>query len=70
VKLQYYLKLEFITTENSSFDLETNKEHTNSISCEEIQASNFDCQIPIHIFGSSNGSSNNIFSGPHMFNVQ
>lgn len=70
MKLQYYLKLEFITAENSLFDLETHKEHTNSISYDEIQASNFDCQIPIHIFGSSNGSNNNIFSGPHMFTAQ
>lgn len=68
VKLQYYLKLEFITADQPSFNLETTKEHTNSASYEQIQASNFDCQIPIHIFGPSSGSSN--LSGPHSFIVQ
>jgi hypothetical protein len=68
VKLHYYLKLEFITSDDKTFDvLPEQKKHyqTTQTSLNEIEASNFDCQIPIHLFGSSNGG--NIFGGPHIY---
>ncbi|KAG2234922.1 hypothetical protein INT48_000349 [Thamnidium elegans] len=66
MKLEYYLKLEFITTEQESFDLVGDKNHKQSKMPEAIQTSSFDCQIPIHVFGSSS----TMFGGPHIFTVQ
>lgn len=77
MKLLYYLKLEFITGPNQHeevFDIFTEKYHEYKHYKDQIDSSNFDCQIPIHIFGSTNRSLNNSgssnFGGPHIFKVQ
>ncbi|CEP14982.1 hypothetical protein [Parasitella parasitica] len=71
MKLQYYLKIDFITgTSNASQPTFEDKLHRYHHASAQIAASNFDCQIPIHVFGCSSGSLTNIFGGPHAFAVQ
>jgi hypothetical protein len=70
VKLRYYLKVEFITGQNKSLDSNviTDNYHEYHTSPNEINVNYFECQIPIHIFGSANGGTLcNRFGVPHSF---
>lgn len=77
VKLQYYLKIEFITaagTSNANEPTFQDKFHQYYHASKQMEASGFDCQIPVHVFGCSHGSYSNssstIFGGPHTFALQ
>ncbi|OAD02953.1 hypothetical protein MUCCIDRAFT_109804 [Mucor lusitanicus CBS 277.49] len=72
MKLQYYLKIELITTGASNANEPTfqDKFHQYHHAASQIDASHFDCQIPVHLLGCSNGSYSTIFGGPHTFALQ
>ncbi|GAA5795064.1 hypothetical protein HPULCUR_000415 [Helicostylum pulchrum] len=63
---EFQTTTKFITSEQESFDLVGDKNHKQSHTPDAIQTSHFDCQILIHIFGSSG----TVFGGPHIFTVQ
>ncbi|CAO3642582.1 unnamed protein product [Cunninghamella echinulata] len=82
VKLQYYLKLEFITNNQvknnndtetlspkSYLSINVDERHQYFQSQQNIPVSTFDCQIPIKIYGSPNGSDRAIYGRPHTFSV-
>ncbi|KAI8886787.1 Rgp1-domain-containing protein [Backusella circina FSU 941] len=70
LKLQYYLKLEFITGQQDYNDFDpisdNNKSHHHYEKQSRVPVTHFDCQIPLRIFGSSHLS----FHGEHKFTVQ
>ncbi|KAL7319676.1 Golgi membrane exchange factor (Ric1p-Rgp1p) subunit [Mucor circinelloides] len=77
IKLQYYLKIEFVTaagTSNANEPTFQDKFHQYYHASTQVEASSFDCQIPVHVFGCSHGSYSNssstIFGGPHTFALQ
>lgn len=82
VKLQYYLKLEFITSNQpknnndteslspkSYLSINIDERHKFFQSQQDVQVSTFDCQIPIKIYGSPNGSDRAVYGRPHTFSV-
>ncbi|CAO3611927.1 unnamed protein product [Cunninghamella blakesleeana] len=82
VKLQYYLKLEFITNNQlknnndtdslspiSYLSIHVDERHRFFQSQQDVQVSTFDCQIPIKIYGSPNGSDRAVYGRPHTFSV-
>ncbi|KAI9487151.1 MAG: Rgp1-domain-containing protein [Benjaminiella poitrasii] len=71
LKYQYYLKLEFIIGKNGiSSHTSTDKYHTYNQIPDGVKVNHFDCKIPIHILGASNGHLNNLFGGPHISTIQ
>ncbi|KAI8344340.1 Rgp1-domain-containing protein [Chlamydoabsidia padenii] len=77
VKLQYHLKFEFITTNQSRpsntstsyLSINTDERHHHYQSKQQVQVSTFDCQIPIKVYGSPNGSDRATYGRPHTFPV-
>ncbi|KAI9019984.1 Rgp1-domain-containing protein [Phycomyces nitens] len=76
VKLQYYLKFEFITSNGSNplappfIPINIDERHRHYQALQDVQVSTFDCQIPIRIYGSSGGADRALYGRPHSFFVQ
>ncbi|KAL0083585.1 Rgp1-domain-containing protein [Phycomyces blakesleeanus] len=76
VKLQYYLKFEFITSNGSNplappfIPINIDERHRHYQALQDVQVSTFDCQIPIRIYGSSGGADRALYGRPHTFFVQ
>ncbi|CAO3600805.1 unnamed protein product [Absidia cylindrospora] len=78
VKLQYNLKFEFITNNQSKasssslsyLSINVDERHQHFQSQQQVQVSTFDCLIPIKIYGSPSGSDRAIYGRPHTFSVQ
>ncbi|KAG0177133.1 hypothetical protein DFQ29_005196 [Apophysomyces sp. BC1021] len=77
VKLQYYLKFEFITsTQNEPkpsalfLPINVDDRHKHYQSLQDVDVSTFDCQIPIRVYGSPGGADRALYGRPHSFFVQ
>ncbi|KAF7728895.1 hypothetical protein EC973_005290 [Apophysomyces ossiformis] len=77
VKLQYYLKFEFITsTQNESIfsplflPINVDNRHKHYQSAQQVDVSTFDCQIPIRVYGSPGGADRALYGRPHSFSVK
>ncbi|KAI8084935.1 Rgp1-domain-containing protein [Halteromyces radiatus] len=84
VKLQYNLKFEFITNNQTRINqnqtsisssspylsINIDERHQHFQAQPQVQVSNFDCHIPIKVYGSPNGSDRAIYGRPHTFPVQ
>ncbi|KAI8145789.1 Rgp1-domain-containing protein [Fennellomyces sp. T-0311] len=86
VKLQYYLKFEFIVTQKpattttanpsnntipaSYIPINVDERHRHYQSAQDVDVSTFDCQIPIRVYGSPGGTDRAVYGRPYTFLVQ
>ncbi|SAM02862.1 hypothetical protein [Absidia glauca] len=70
VKLQYHLKFEFITNTSTPYlSINADERHEHYQSQQRVPVSTCDCQIPIKVYGSPNGSDRATYGRPHSFPV-
>ncbi|ORX49180.1 Rgp1-domain-containing protein [Hesseltinella vesiculosa] len=75
VKLQYYLKFEFVTSNSNDTTappflcIQRDDRHQHYQSQEHIPVSTFDCQIPVKVYGSPSGADRTIYGQIHTFPV-
>ncbi|KAI8341173.1 Rgp1-domain-containing protein [Chlamydoabsidia padenii] len=81
VKLQYNLKFEFITSNQSRstdtsitsspsyLSINNDQRHQHFQGLQQVQVSTFDCGIPVKIYGSPSGSDRAVYGRPHTFPV-
>lgn len=84
VKLQYYLKFEFIVAQRpkrlstssppkaqpSFIPINVDDRHKHYQAAQDIDVSTFDCQIPIRVYGSPGGTDRAVYGRPYTFLVQ
>ncbi|KAI9319707.1 Rgp1-domain-containing protein [Dichotomocladium elegans] len=84
VKLQYYIKLEFIVSQKavqastpatstaspSFIPINVDERHRHYQAAQNINVSTFDCQIPIRVYGAPGGTDRAVYGRPYTFFVQ
>ncbi|KAI7877208.1 Rgp1-domain-containing protein [Lichtheimia hyalospora FSU 10163] len=84
VKLQYYLKFEFIVAQRPKrlststppkaqppfIPINADDRHKHYQAAQDIDVSTFDCQIPIRVYGSPGGTDRAVYGRPYTFLVQ
>ncbi|KAJ8652306.1 hypothetical protein O0I10_012079 [Lichtheimia ornata] len=84
VKLQYYLKFEFIVAQRPKrlstssppkaqppfIPINVDDRHKHYQAAQDVDVSTFDCQIPIRVYGSPGGTDRAVYGRPYTFLVQ